>query len=232
MCFFNELKRFWYINVSKPNKIIVPLVLNIIILSFSFTLIETWVNIDFIFAYLVVWLFFSTNMSLQKELYSDKKSKKFKYYYINSKNTLVNVYYSRYVVYLIKNVLLLFLVIWCLSLLGVCDKKCSFLDLLYLICSFISVFAIFFVLTFIGVVYDRFNSIINFVKVVIFFGMLYNRAVFAPMAGTINVIANSFLDDTGVEKLKLAFLMNFLVYSALGYIVSVIFVDKYKRIIV
>lgn len=205
-----------------------PLVLNTFIIAMSFVLMREWINIDIVFGYLIVWLFLATNMSIYRDLYSEKKMKKLKYYFIESSTNLVNVYYIRYIIYVINNLLIVYCIAWILRIFGFTSKSFSIIDICFLLLAFISVYFIFLILCIMGIVYDRFSNAINFIKSITFFGLVLNKTCIAPMAGVVNNVAIHFFTGLNEIEFKVTILVNLLIYSIIGYLISVLVVEKMK----
>lgn len=232
MFFIRELKRFWFLNLSKPKKVILPIILNILIISVCFILLKDWISSEYIFAYLIVWLFFSTQMSMYKDLQLDKQSGKFKYYFLSSNTFLVKVYNCRYLIYLLKNCVLLYGIVCILKMGGMLMNGISIRQVFIITVAFYSIFFMLFILSLLGVIYDKLSIAINFIRGVIFFYMLVNSSYFLPMGGVINNIANCFLGYTNDNINLIYVLLNFIIYSIVGYLISILFIKKMKLNIV
>ena len=220
MLFINELNRYFFLNVSKPKKSLLPLLLNVSIVVVFYNFFRDYITIDYVFAYLMVWLFFSLHSFLSKDLQGEIKNGHIKYYFSESFCRFINVYFCRYILCLIKNLCMIIIIIYVLNLLGLIENHLSIYDYTCLFVGFSSLFGMFFILTLLENRYHHLKLAMNFLLVGSYFFLLINKSQLVPLGGVINNVAMRFLEYS-MEKVNLMYLLaNGTCYLLIGYVMA------------
>lgn len=109
-----------------------PILLNLSIIIIVFQIFKEHITVDYIFAYLMVWLFMSTYTSINIDLHTEMKNGRIKYYFIESNNNFVNVYFCRYISNLMKNIFIITVVCFLLDLFEVIGISMNIIVFLFL----------------------------------------------------------------------------------------------------
>lgn len=229
MIFVNEFKRYFYLNLSNPKKTILPLCLNLfIIISIFLGIFKAYVTVEYIFAYLMVWLFMTVSTSIKVDIQAEIKNGRLKYYFLESPNHMVCVYFYRFILCLTKNVVLLALIIFLLKIVGLIEVLLDIKYYLFLFLEFVSIFGIIFILALFECLYQKIRTAINFLLIGFYLLMLINTSQVAPLGGIVNYMA---LDFMGLPTVNLDFvdlIINVMCYSVASYILSNLVVGVMK----
>lgn len=167
-----------------------------------------------------------TFLSVNKYLSDDYKNKVLKYY----TNKICVIYFIRYLLHCLKVIFITYLLLFSYFI-NIIDFKINLLDCFIVLLGLIPLFLPSLLFAIFTALYTKLYSILNIVRVLLFFIITSSESILIPLSYSIKLITDKFIYgiDYSYSILPLV-LLNFVIYSFLGYIIAskVIWKFRYK----
>ncbi|SFQ48120.1 hypothetical protein SAMN02910358_02376 [Lachnospiraceae bacterium XBB1006] len=188
----NEIRRFWIINYRNVKKIVLSIALNMLIISAIVFLMENENINTYIVAYSIVWVLLSVQISFYKGILEDKKSKTIKYYFIEN-NSMVYIYFIRYSIICLKNIIIFGCLLDLAYLLKVIYFSVNVIDILVFYLGLWSLFFIDYTICIINLLNKKIQTALNVFKCILLYTIMYKKSIFLPASYAIRRLGDNLL---------------------------------------